>query len=127
MAIFMAHLRIKNKVVRAYENVEKPERWPVKLYKKYISHVPSETYNSFYLRPLPGRNIWRIVGTTKRLLEGKRWEMLFKRSWIRLGLMVISLTIHCGEVVPQTFTIMGTKTSNSRNYWSSVSRGCKSV
>ena len=50
----LAHLRIKNKVVRAYENVEKPERCPVKLYKKYISHVPSETSdNSFYLRPLP--------------------------------------------------------------------------
>ena len=49
----LAHLRIKNKVVRAYENVEKPERCPVKLYKKYISHVPSETSdNSFYLRPL---------------------------------------------------------------------------
>ena len=48
------YLQIKNKVVRAYENVEKPERCPVKLYKKYISHVPSETSdNSFYLRPLP--------------------------------------------------------------------------
>ena len=57
----LAHLRIKNKVVRAYENVEKPERYPVKLYKKYISHVPSETSdNSFYLRPLPKPkgNIW---------------------------------------------------------------------
>ena len=33
------------------ENVEKPERCPVKLYKKYISHVPSGTSdNSFYLR-----------------------------------------------------------------------------
>ena len=32
----LAHLRIKNKVVRTYENVEKPERCPVKLYKKYI-------------------------------------------------------------------------------------------
>ena len=33
----------------------------MKLYKKYISHVPSETSdNSFYLRPLPKRkgNIW---------------------------------------------------------------------
>ena len=102
----LAHLRIKNKVVRAYENVEKPERCPVKLYKKYISHVPSETSdNSFYLRP--NRNQREIFGITKRLLEGKRWEMLFKRSWVRLGLMDISLTIHCGEVVPQTFTIMG--------------------
>ena len=57
----LAHLRIKNKVVRAYENVEKPERCPVKLYKKYISHVPPETSdNSFYLRPLPKPkgNIW---------------------------------------------------------------------
>ena len=50
----LAHLRIKNKVVRAYENVEKPESYPVKLYKKYSSHVPSEaSNNSFYLRPLP--------------------------------------------------------------------------
>ena len=32
--------RIKSKVVRAYEMVEKPERCPVKLYKKYISLVP---------------------------------------------------------------------------------------
>lgn len=39
----LTHLRIKNKVVRAYENVEKPERCPVKLYKKYISHVPLDT------------------------------------------------------------------------------------
>ena len=57
----LAHLRIKNKVVRAYENVEKPESYPVRLYKKYISHVPSETSNnSFYLRPLPKTkgNIW---------------------------------------------------------------------
>ena len=57
----LAHLRIKNKVVRAYEIFEKPERCPVKLYKKYISHVPSETSdNSFYLRPLPKPkgNIW---------------------------------------------------------------------
>lgn len=57
----LAHLRIKNKVVRAYENVEKPQRCPVKLYKKYISHVPLETSdNSFYLRPLqkPKGNIW---------------------------------------------------------------------
>ena len=35
----LAHLRIKNKLVRSYENVEKPERCPVKLYKKYISLV----------------------------------------------------------------------------------------
>ena len=39
----LAHLRIKNKVVGAYENVEKSERCPVKLYKKYISHVPFDT------------------------------------------------------------------------------------
>ena len=99
----LAHLRIKNKLVRAYENVEKPERCPVKLYKKYISHVPSETSdNSFYLRPLPKPkgNIWYYKKAAER-------EMLLKRSWVRLGLMVISLTIHCGEVVPQTFTIMG--------------------
>ena len=50
----LAHLRIKKKVVRACENVEKSECCPVKLCKKYISHVPSETSdNSFYLRPLP--------------------------------------------------------------------------
>ena len=32
--------RIKNKVVRAYERVEKPECCPVKLYNKCFSHVP---------------------------------------------------------------------------------------
>ena len=69
----LAHLRIKNKVVRAYENVEKPERCPqaVKLYEKYISHVPSETSdNSFYLRPLPKPkgNIWYYKNFIKYLL-----------------------------------------------------------
>ena len=57
----LAHLRIKNKVVRAYENVETPESYPVKLYKKYSSHVPSETSNNtFYLQPSPKTkgNIW---------------------------------------------------------------------
>ena len=38
------------------------------------------------------RNQREIFGITKRLLEGKRWEMLLKRSWVTLGLMVISLT-----------------------------------
>ena len=99
----LAHLRIKNEVVRGYENVDKPERCPVKLYKKniirrhQIIHFICDLY----------QNQREIFGITKRLLKGKRWEMLLKRSWVRLGLMVISLTIHCGEVVPQTFTIMG--------------------
>ena len=102
----LAHLRIKNKVVRAYENVEKPERCPVKLYKKYISHVPLETTdNSFYLRPLhkPKGNIWYYKKAAGRGTLGN----VVKRSWVTLDLRVISLTINCGEVVPQTFTIMG--------------------
>ena len=46
----MAHLRINNKVCRACENIEKPESCPVKLYKKYISHVPLDTSDDlFYL------------------------------------------------------------------------------
>ena len=46
----LAHLQFKNKVVRANETVEKPERRPVKLCKKYISHIPLDTSdNSFYL------------------------------------------------------------------------------
>ena len=70
----------------------------MKLYKKYIivmylrRHFICDLY----------RNQREIFGITKRLLEGKRWEMLLKRSWVRLGLMVISLTIYYGEVVPQT-------------------------
>ena len=50
----LAHLRIKNKVGTVCENVQKPDGCPVKLYRKYISHVPFDTAdNSFYLRPLP--------------------------------------------------------------------------
>ena len=69
----LAHLRIKNKVVRAYENVEKPEHCPVKLYNKYISHVPSETSdNSFYLQPLPKPkgNIWYYKKAAGREMLG---------------------------------------------------------
>ena len=48
------NLRIKKKVARAYENVEKQEYCPVKILKKYISHVPLDTSdNPFNLRPLP--------------------------------------------------------------------------
>ena len=36
----LAHLKIKCKKVQAYKNLEKPERCPVELYKKYLSHVP---------------------------------------------------------------------------------------
>ena len=67
----LAHLRIENKVVRAYENVEKPERCPVKLYKKYISHVPLDTSDNSFFCDLYG-NQREIFGITKRLLEGKR-------------------------------------------------------
>ena len=103
----LAHLRIKNKVVRAYENVEKQERCPLKLYKKYISHVPSETSdNSFYLRPLPKPkgNIWYYKKAAGRETLGNVVKKVMGKAGF---LMVISLTIHCGEVVPQTFTIMG--------------------
>ena len=113
----LARLRVKNKVVRVYENVEKTERCPVKLYKKYISHVYLRKHQIIHFICDLYRNQREIFGIRKRLLEGKRWEMLLKRSWVRLGLiivsnyglMVISLTIHCGEIVPQTFTIMGYK------------------
>ena len=39
----LVHLRVKNKVVRAYQNAEKPEHCPVKLCKKYITHVTLDT------------------------------------------------------------------------------------
>ena len=49
----LCHLRMKRKVVRAYENVINVERCPVELYKKYLSHVPKEiSDNAFYLRAL---------------------------------------------------------------------------
>ncbi len=57
----LAHLRIKIKVVRAYKNLKNPERCPVELYKKYLSHVPTTTSdNAFHLQALPKPNgqIW---------------------------------------------------------------------
>ena len=57
----LAHLRIKRKVVRAYKNLQNPERCPVELYKKYLSYVPKDTSdNVFYLCALPKANgqIW---------------------------------------------------------------------
>ena len=54
-------MRIRRKVVRAYKNLANPERCLVELYKKYVSHVPTETSdNVFYLRALakPKGEIW---------------------------------------------------------------------
>ena len=57
--------------MRAYKNLEKPERCPAELYKKYLSHVPDNlpgSDNSFYLRGLSKANakIWyyRKAGLT---------------------------------------------------------------
>jgi len=48
----LGHLKVKRKIVRAYRNVEKSERCPLELYKKYLQHVPKDVNeNSFYLRP----------------------------------------------------------------------------
>ena len=47
------HWRVKRKVVGVYKNLTNPERCPVELYKKYLSHVPKEIRdNAFYLRAL---------------------------------------------------------------------------
>ena len=73
----LAHLRINNKVGRA--NIEKPERCPVKLYKKYISHVRFLwTHQMIYFNCDAYQSQREIFSFCKlRLLEaGKRWEML---------------------------------------------------
>lgn len=59
----LAHRNVKRKVCRAYENLEQPERCPVRLYSLYLSHCPSDlskTQNAFYLRPLekPNSHVW---------------------------------------------------------------------
>ena len=38
------HLLVKRKAVCAYKNLTNPESCPVQLYKKYLSHVPTEIY-----------------------------------------------------------------------------------
>ena len=49
----LQHRNHSPKIVRAFENVESPERCIVKLYEKYISHLPpNTTINAFYRRPL---------------------------------------------------------------------------
>ena len=65
----LAHLRIKRKVVWAYKNLKNPERCPVELYTKYLSHVRKETSdNAFYLRtlPKPNGNIWYYIKAAGR-------------------------------------------------------------
>ena len=57
----LAHAHLKRKTMRAYENNDQPERFPVPFYKEYMAHVPKDApANSFYLRPLkePKGNIW---------------------------------------------------------------------
>ena len=49
------HLLVKRKAVCAYKNLTNPESCPVQLYKKYLSHVPTEIFfgdNAIYLRAL---------------------------------------------------------------------------
>ena len=38
------HLHVKRKAVCAYKNLANFESCPVQLYKKYLSHVPTEIY-----------------------------------------------------------------------------------
>lgn len=59
----LKHRKIQNKVARAYENRESPEKCVVKLYRKYISLRPSENPkcpDDFYLQPLtdPTDSCW---------------------------------------------------------------------
>ena len=79
----LAHLRIKRKVVRAYKNLQNPERCPVELYKKYLSHVPRDTSNNaFYLRALPKPNgqIWYYKKAAGRETLGNVVKNIMKKA-----------------------------------------------
>ena len=57
----LQHRNVSPKIVLAFENLENPERCIVRLYEKYISHLPENTTNTaFYLRPLdkPRGHVW---------------------------------------------------------------------
>ena len=45
----LAHAHLKRKTVRAYENYDEPERYPVTLYKEYMAHVPEDAPHQFVL------------------------------------------------------------------------------
>ena len=53
------------------------------------------------------RNQREIFAITKKAAGREALGNVVKKVMGKAGLMVISLTIHYGEVVPQTFTIMG--------------------
>ena len=56
----LKHRKVTRKVVNAYPNTENPDRCPVAIYEKYVSHMPSADHNAFYLRPLqkPAGSNW---------------------------------------------------------------------
>ena len=77
------NLRIKRKVVRAYKNFKNPERCPVELYNKYLSHVPTTTSdNAFYLRALPKLNgqIWYYKKAAGRETLGNVVKNIMKNA-----------------------------------------------
>ena len=79
----LAHLRIRRKVVRAYKNLANPERCPVELYKKYVSHVPTETSdNTFYLQALakPKGEIWYYKKAVGRETLGNVVKKIMKNA-----------------------------------------------
>ena len=56
----LLHLRVKPKVVRAYENLHEPSRCIVNLYKKYCSVCPRSDKDAFYKQELkvPNGDVW---------------------------------------------------------------------
>lgn len=47
----LKHKRINKKVVRAYENTEKPERCILRIFEMYMDHRPKGAPDALYLRP----------------------------------------------------------------------------
>ena len=80
----LAHLRIKRKVVRAYKNLQNPERCPVEFYKKYLSHVPKDTSdNAFYsvpALPKPNEQIWYYKKAAGRETLGNVVTNIMKKT-----------------------------------------------
>ena len=71
------HRTVKNKVVKAFVNIENPSRCIVRLFKKYVNLRPTDAPHAFYLQPLkhPREDCWynkKVVGHNsllRRLLK----------------------------------------------------------
>ena len=76
-------MRIKRKVFQANRNLQNPQRCPVELYKKCLSHVPKDTSdNAFYLRALPKPNgqIWYHKKAAGRETLGNVVKNIMKKA-----------------------------------------------